>query len=47
LNRGPEGRRIGVVGCPARFSLARMKTSKFDKRTPIDRADLVIGLFCT
>ncbi len=50
LNRGPwKGEeRIGVVGLPCHvLALARMKTSKLEKRTPIDRLDLVIGLFCT
>ena len=50
LNRGPwKGEeRIGVVGLPCQvLALARMKTSKLEKRTPIDRVDLVIGLFCT
>jgi coenzyme F420 hydrogenase subunit beta len=50
LNRGPwKGKeRIGIVGLPCQvLALARMKTSKLDKRTPIDQVDLVIGLFCT
>jgi coenzyme F420 hydrogenase subunit beta len=50
LNRGPwKGKeRIGIVGLPCQvLALARMKASKLDKRTPIDRVDLVIGLFCT
>ena len=50
LNKGPwKGEeRIGVVGLPCQvLALARMKTSKLEKRTPIDRVDLVIGLFCT
>jgi coenzyme F420 hydrogenase subunit beta len=50
LNRGPwKGwERIGIVGLPCQvLALARMKTSKLEKRTPIDRVDLVIGLFCT
>ena len=50
LNRGPwkEKERIGIVGLPCQvLALARMKASKLEKRTPIDRVDLVIGLFCT
>ncbi len=50
LNRGPwQGEeRIGVVGLPCQvLALARMKASPLEKRTPIDRVDLVVGLFCT
>jgi coenzyme F420 hydrogenase subunit beta len=50
LNRGPwKGKeRIGIVGLPCQvLALARMKTSSLEKKTPIDRVDLVIGLFCT
>jgi coenzyme F420 hydrogenase subunit beta len=50
LNRGPwKGKeRIGIVGLPCQvLALARMKASKLEKKTPIDRVDLVIGLFCT
>jgi coenzyme F420 hydrogenase subunit beta len=50
LNRGPwKGKeRIGIVGLPCQvLALARMKVSKLDQKTPIDRVDLVIGLFCT
>jgi coenzyme F420 hydrogenase subunit beta len=50
LNRGPwKGEeRIGIVGVPCQvLALARMKTSKLEKKTPIDRVGLVIGLFCT
>jgi coenzyme F420 hydrogenase subunit beta len=50
LNRGPwkGDERIGIVGLPCQvLALARMKTSTLEKRTPIDRVDLVIGLFCT
>lgn len=50
LNRGPwqDGERIGIVGLPCQvLALARMKASSLEKRTPIDRVDLVIGLFCT
>jgi coenzyme F420 hydrogenase subunit beta len=50
LNKGPwKGEeRIGIVGLPCQvLALARMKTSTLEKRTPIDRVDLVIGLFCT
>jgi coenzyme F420 hydrogenase subunit beta len=50
LNRGPwKGKeRIGIVGLPCQvLALARMKASKHEKRTPIGRVDLVVGLFCT
>ena len=50
LNRGlwKGQERIGIVGLPCQvLALARMKASKLDKKTPIDRVDLVIGLFCT
>jgi coenzyme F420 hydrogenase subunit beta len=50
LNRGPwKGKeRIGIVGLLCQvLALARMKTSSLEKKTPIDRVDLVIGLFCT
>jgi len=50
LNRGPwKGEeRIGIVGLPCQvLAVARMKTSTLEKKTPIDRVDLVIGLFCT
>jgi coenzyme F420 hydrogenase subunit beta len=50
LNRGPwQGdERIGVVGLPCQvLALARMRTSSLEIRTPINRVDLVIGLFCT
>ena len=50
LNRGHfEGNdRIGIVGVPCQvLALAKMKTSSLEMRTPIDRIDLVIGLFCT
>jgi coenzyme F420 hydrogenase subunit beta len=50
LNRGPwQGQeRIGVVGLPCQvLALARMKASPLEKRTPVDRVDLVVGLFCT
>jgi coenzyme F420 hydrogenase subunit beta len=50
LNRGPwKGEeRIGIVGLPCQvLALARMKASKLQKKTPIDRVGLVIGLFCT
>jgi coenzyme F420 hydrogenase subunit beta len=50
LNRGPwKGKeRIGIVGLPCQvLALERMKTSSLEKKTPIDRVDLVIGLFCT
>jgi coenzyme F420 hydrogenase subunit beta len=50
LNRGPwKGQeRIGVVGIPCQvLALARMKTSKLEKKTPIDQVNLVVGLFCT
>jgi coenzyme F420 hydrogenase subunit beta len=50
LNKGPwKGEeRIGIVGLPCQvLAVARMKTSTLEKKTPIDRVDLVIGLFCT
>jgi coenzyme F420 hydrogenase subunit beta len=50
LNRGPwQGEeRIGVVGLPCQvLALARMKASPLEKRTPVNRVDLVVGLFCT
>ncbi|NWG01546.1 MAG: Coenzyme F420 hydrogenase/dehydrogenase, beta subunit C-terminal domain [Syntrophaceae bacterium] len=50
FNRGPwKGEeRIGIVGLPCQvLAMARMKISKLDKKTPIDRVVLVIGLFCT
>jgi coenzyme F420 hydrogenase subunit beta len=50
LNRGPwKGKeRIGIVGLPCQvLALTKMKVSKLNKKTPIDRVDLVIGLFCT
>jgi coenzyme F420 hydrogenase subunit beta len=50
LNRGPwQGQeRIGVVGLPCQMlALACMKASPLQKRTPVDRVDLLIGLFCT
>jgi coenzyme F420 hydrogenase subunit beta len=50
LNRGPwKGQeRIGIVGLPCQvLAVARMKASTLEKKTPIDRVDLVIGLFCT
>jgi coenzyme F420 hydrogenase subunit beta len=50
LNRGPwQGQeRIGVVGLPCQvLALSRMKASPLEKRPPVDRVDLVVGLFCT
>jgi coenzyme F420 hydrogenase subunit beta len=50
FNKGPwkNKERIGVVGLPCQvLALARMKTSKLEKKTPIDQVNLVIGLFCT
>jgi coenzyme F420 hydrogenase subunit beta len=50
LNKGPwkEKEQIGIVGLPCQvLALARMKTSKLEKKTPIDQVNLVIGLFCT
>jgi coenzyme F420 hydrogenase subunit beta len=50
LNRGPwkGNERIGIVGLPCQvLALARMRTSTLERRTPIDRVDLVMGLFCT
>lgn len=50
LNQGPweGGERIGVVGLPCQvLALAKMRTSSLETKTPVDRVDLVIGLFCT
>jgi coenzyme F420 hydrogenase subunit beta len=50
FNRGPwKGEeRIGMVGLPCQVvSIAKMKTSTLEKKTPVDRISLVIGLFCT
>ncbi len=50
LNRGPwkEEERIGIVGLPCQvLAVAKMKASTLQKKTPIDRVNLVIGLFCT
>jgi coenzyme F420 hydrogenase subunit beta len=50
LNRGPWNgdERIGVVGLPCQvLALGRMKVSSLERRTPIERLALVIGLFCT
>ena len=36
------------MGLPCQvLALAKMKNSTLEKKTPIDRVDLVIGLFCT
>lgn len=50
LHKGPWGgeERIGVVGLPCQAqALARMRASSLERKTPVDRVDLVIGLFCT
>jgi len=50
LHKGPwQGEeRIGVVGLPCQVqALSKMKSSILEKRTPVDRVELVIGLFCT
>ncbi len=50
LNRGPWNgeERIGIVGLPCQtLALARMKASSLEKKSPIDKVSLVIGLFCT
>ncbi|MBM4322810.1 MAG: hypothetical protein FJ115_04540 [Deltaproteobacteria bacterium] len=50
FHKGPwqEGEKIGVVGLPCQaFALTRMKSSSLEKRTPVDKVGLVIGLFCT
>ena len=50
LNRGPWNgdERIGVVGLPCMvLALAKMRTSSLETQTPIDRVEMVIGLFCT
>jgi len=50
LNRGPWNgeERIGVVGLPCQaIALRKMRSSSLEKRTPIDKVGLIIGLFCT
>lgn len=50
LNREPPDgeQRIGVVGTPCQvLALAKMRASRLEKRTPVDRVALTIGLFCT
>jgi coenzyme F420 hydrogenase subunit beta len=50
LNIGPweKTEQIGLVGLPCQvLALAKMKASSLEKRTPIDRVTLVVGLFCT
>ncbi|MBM4339065.1 MAG: hypothetical protein FJ110_05945 [Deltaproteobacteria bacterium] len=40
--------KIGVVGLPCQaLALTRMRSSSLEKRTPVDKVELVIGLFCT
>jgi coenzyme F420 hydrogenase subunit beta len=50
LHKGPwQGEeKIGVVGLPCQaLALTRMRVSSLEKRTPVDKVELVIGLFCT
>lgn len=50
LHKGPwlGEEKIGVVGLPCQaIALKRMKSSSLEQRTPVDRVELVIGLFCT
>ncbi|MCX8118903.1 MAG: Coenzyme F420 hydrogenase/dehydrogenase, beta subunit C-terminal domain [Desulfobacterota bacterium] len=50
LHKGPwrEGEKIGVVGLPCQLqALWKMRSSPFEKKAPIDRIELIIGLFCT
>lgn len=50
LNQGSfkDEERIGLVGLPCQVTaLAKMRASTLEKRTPIERVALVIGLFCT
>ncbi|MEW6667334.1 MAG: Coenzyme F420 hydrogenase/dehydrogenase, beta subunit C-terminal domain [Thermodesulfobacteriota bacterium] len=50
LNKGDfgQGEKIGLVGTPCQvLAFAKMRASGLEKRTPIDRVAMVIGLFCT
>jgi coenzyme F420 hydrogenase subunit beta len=50
LHKGPwQGEeKIGVVGLPCQtLALTRMRSSSLEKRTPVDKVGLIIGLFCT
>jgi len=50
LNQGPwkDGERIGLVGLPCQvLALTKMKVSPLETKTPIERVNLIIGLFCT
>jgi len=50
LHKGPwQGEeKIGVVGLPCQAqALTRMRASSLERKTPVDRVGLVIGLFCT
>ncbi len=50
LHKGPwpKEERVGVVGLPCQCqAIARMRSSSLEKKTPVDRVELVIGLFCT
>jgi coenzyme F420 hydrogenase subunit beta len=50
IHKGPwkGGERIGVVGLPCQVqALSRMKSSSLEEKTPVDKVELVIGLFCT
>ncbi len=50
LHKGPwhGGEKIGAVGLPCQVqALSKMRASSLERRTPVDRVVLVIGLFCT
>jgi coenzyme F420 hydrogenase subunit beta len=50
LHKGPwqVEEKIGLVGLPCQtLALTRMRSSSLEKRTPVDKVELVIGLFCT
>jgi coenzyme F420 hydrogenase subunit beta len=50
LHRGPweDGEEIGMVGLPCQvLALSRMRVSSLERRPPVDRVRLLIGLFCT
>ncbi len=50
FNRGPwgEDETIALVGTPCQvLAFGKMRASDLEKRTPVDRVSLVIGLFCT
>lgn len=50
FNRGPWNgdERIGIVAVPCQVqALAKMRLSDLEKKTPVDRITLIVGLFCT